>query len=151
MKMVKKVIIGSDHAGFKLKERIKKELDKKFHFEDVGAKDETPVDYPIYAEKVAKKVVKNPELLGVLTCGSGIGMSIAANKVKGVRAALAYTKKAAELAREHNNANILVLPGREEPMDDPVEIVKAFLTADFSNETRHERRIKEINVIEKEK
>ena len=149
MKMVKKVIIGSDHAGFKLKERIKKELDKKFQFDDMGTKDETPVDYPVYAEKVAKKVVKNPKFLGVLTCGSGIGMSIAANKVKGVRAALCYTKKAAELAREHNNANILVIPGREEPMDNPIEIVKTFLNTKFSSDARHKRRIKEIGVIEK--
>jgi len=149
-KTMKQVIIGSDHAGYAMKERIKKELGDKYKFVDMGTTDgEKSVDYPIYAEKVAKQVSVTPNSQGVLVCGSGIGVSIAANKVNGVRAALAYTKKAALLARQHNDANIVATAGREETMDDPVEIVQTFLETDFSGDERHARRVKEIMEIEK--
>ena len=146
---MKKVIIGSDHAGFKTKELIKKELGGKYQFIDVGPDGETSVDYPIYAEKVASQVAVTPDSQGVVVCGSGIGVSIAANKVPGIRAALAYSVNAAKLARQHNDANVVATAGREGIMDDPVEIVRTFLSTDFSGEERHARRVKEIMDIEK--
>ena len=91
----------------------------------------------------------DPELPGIVICGSGIGVCISANKIPGARCALAYTKKAAKLSREHNNANILSLPGREKTVDDPVAIAKAFLTTKFSKAARHVRRIQEIGALEK--
>ena len=146
---MKKVVIGSDHAGFALKEKIKKALGKQVEFIDVGTHSEESVDYPIYAEKVADEVARNPELQGVLVCGSGIGVTMAANKVPGIRAALAYSVNAARLSRQHNNANVLAVPGREGAMDDPLEIVQAFLATDFSGEERHARRVRQIEDIEK--
>jgi ribose 5-phosphate isomerase B len=147
---MKKVIIGSDHAGYDMKEKIKKELGDKYQFVDMGTTNgKDSVDYPIYAEKVAKQVAVTPGSQGVLVCGSGIGVSIAANKVHGVRAALGYSKNAAFLARQHNDANVIATAGREGVMDDPVEIVKTFLETDFSGDERHKRRVKEVMDIEK--
>ena len=147
---MKKVVIGSDHAGFHMKEKIKRVLGKKYDFLDMGTDDaETSVDYPVYAERVATMVALDPDLRGVVVCGSGIGVSIAANKVPGVRAALAYTEKAAQLSRMHNDANVLATAGREETMDDPVKIVKTFLETKFSGEARHARRVKMVKGIEK--
>lgn len=147
-KNMKKVVIGSDHAGFELKEKIKAKLGKSYEFLDMGTDSEAPVDYPKYAERVATLVALDPELLGVLVCGSGIGISIAANKIHGARAALAYTKEGAVLARQHNNANIVATAGREKTMDDPVQIVKAFLSTKFSGDARHARRVKMIGDLE---
>lgn len=146
---MKKIIIGSDHAGYPMKERIKKELGDQYEFVDLGTNSEASVDYPIYAEKVAQQVSVTPGAQGVLVCGSGIGVSITANKVNGIRAALAYSKSAAALARQHNNANIIATAGREETMDDPVEIVKTFLETDFSGEERHVQRVNQIMEVEK--
>jgi ribose 5-phosphate isomerase B len=147
---MKKIIIGSDHAGFDVKERIKKELGGKYEFVDLGPSDgQKSVDYPIYAEKVAKQVAVTPGSQGVLVCGSGIGVSMAANKVHGIRAALGYSKNAAFLARQHNDANVIATAGREGIMDDPVEIVKTFLETDFSGDERHARRVKEVMEIER--
>ena len=146
---MKKIIIGSDHAGYQIKEKIKQELGDQYNFVDLGPSNEEAVDYPIYAEKVAQQVAVTPGSQGVLICGSGIGMSIAANKVKGVRAALAYSKNAAKLARLHNDANIIATAGREETMDNPVEIIRTFLETDFSGDERHARRVKEMMEIEK--
>ena len=146
---MKTIIIGSDHAGYQMKERIKRELGDQYEFVDMGPDNEESVDYPIYAEKVAREVAANPDAQGVLVCGSGIGVSITANKVHGVRAALAYSKRAAELSRLHNDANIIATAGREETMDDPVEIVKTFLETDFSGEERHARRVQEMMDAEK--
>ena len=145
---MKKVIIGSDHAGYDMKERVKKELGNEYQFIDLGTNSEESVDYPVYAEKVAKQVAVTPGAQGVVICGSGIGVSIAANKVHGVRAALGYSKNAAALARQHNNANVIATAGREGVMDDPVEIVRTFLETDFSGDERHARRVKEIMDIE---
>ncbi len=147
--MKKKVVIGSDHAGFAVKERIKKELGKKYDFVDVGTDSEASVDYPVYGEKVAQQVAVSPNTQGIVICGSGIGMSIAANKVPGIRAALCYSKTAAELSRLHNDANVLAIAGREKMMDDPVEIADKFLSTDFSRDERHVRRVKGIMAIEK--
>jgi len=147
--MAKKIIIGSDHAGYQMKERIKKELGDQYEFVDLGTDSEESVDYPVYAEKVAQRVAVTPDAQGVLVCGSGIGVSIVANKVDGIRAALCYSKEAAKSAREHNNANIVATAGRSETMDDPVEIVKTFLETDFSHVDRHERRVKQMMEVEK--
>ena len=146
---MKKVVIGSDHAGFKMKERIKEKLGKTYDFLDMGTDSEEPVDYPVYAARVAEMVAGDPDLMGVVVCGSGIGVTIVANKVPGIRAALAYSENVARLAREHNNANIVATAGREETMDNPVKVVKAFLETKFSNGERHARRLKMITKIER--
>jgi ribose 5-phosphate isomerase B len=146
---MQKVVIGSDHAGFQMKERIKKELGSEFEFVDVGTHNGDSVDYPIYAEKVGQQVAISSDMKGVLVCGSGIGVSIAANKVNGIRAALCHNKRAAEMARLHNNANVIATSGREETFDDPVDVIRTFLTTDFSGEERHARRVQEMMEIEK--
>lgn len=136
-----KVILGSDHAGFELKERIKKYLDrKKISYEDLGTHSKESVDYPKYAKKVATKVVKDKEL-GILICGTGTGMVIAANKVKGARAAVAYDNYSAKMARQDNDANILTLRGRFVSFDKQIKLVKTFLESKFSGETRHKKRV----------
>jgi len=146
---MKKVVIGSDHAGFAVKERIKQELGDQYEFVDLGPDNDDAVDYPIYGEKVAQQVAVTPDAQGVVVCGSGIGISISANKVPGIRAALCYSKEAAESARQHNDANIISIAGRGQMMDDPIEIVKTFLETDFSGVDRHERRVKQMMEIER--
>ena len=142
-----KIIIGSDHAGFKLKEQIKKYLDELgYKTEDLGTNSEESVDYPSFGKKVAEKVAKTKSI-GVLVCGSGIGMSITANKVKGVRAALVYDEYTVKVSREHNNANVLCIGGRTESAKNYKKIVKTFLTTEFSKEKRHHRRVKEMDAI----
>ncbi|MBU0577223.1 RpiB/LacA/LacB family sugar-phosphate isomerase [Patescibacteria group bacterium] len=146
---MKKVVIGSDHAGFDVKERIKKELGDQYEFVDVGPDNDEASDYPIYGEKVAQQVAVTPDVQGVVVCGSGIGISIAANKVPGIRAALCYSKEAAQSARQHNDANVISIAGRTKMMDDPATIVKTFLETDFSHVDRHERRVKQMMDIER--
>ncbi len=146
---MQKIVIGSDHAGYLMKEKIKKEFSSDYDFVDLGTDNEDSVDYPIYGEKVGRQVVITPNGIGIVVCGSGIGISISANKVDGVRAALCYSKRMAEMARLHNDANILATAGREETFDDPIEIVRTFLTTKFSDEERHARRVREISEIEK--
>lgn len=146
---MQKVVIGSDHAGYDVKERIMKELGDKYNFIDLGTNSDDPVDYPIYGEKVAQQVAVNSDVIGVVVCGSGIGISISANKVLGIRAALCYSKEAAKSAKQHNNANVLSIAGRSLMMDDPVAIVDTFLSTDFSNVERHVRRVKQMMEIEK--
>jgi len=143
-----RIIIGSDHAGFKLKEKIKEFVKKLgYDVDDKGTNSEESVDYPVYAEKVAKEVSKGNQ--GILICGTGLGMSMAANKVKGVRAALAYNENAAKMAKQHNNANVLCLGSREFSEEKAKKITKAFLETDFSKEDRHAKRVKEIMDLEK--
>ncbi len=144
-----KVVIGSDHAGYEMKERIKKELGDQYEFVDVGPNSSDSVDYPVYAEKVGQQVAMSPSTQGVVICGNGVGIAIAANKVNGIRCGLAYSIETARGARQHNNANVVAVGGRSKMMDDPVEIVKIFLETDFSGEERHVRRVKEIMEIEK--
>ncbi|SHN68453.1 ribose-5-phosphate isomerase [Fervidobacterium gondwanense DSM 13020] len=143
-----KIAIGSDHAAFELKERIVEHL-KKSEVEviDCGTYSIESVDYPDYAKKVAEKVVKKECDYGILLCGTGIGMSIAANKVKGIRAALCLFPDMATYARRHNNANILVLPGRLMGIELAKWTVDAFLAAEFEG-GRHERRVKKIEELE---
>ena len=138
------IIIGSDHAGFDLKEAIKAYLaEKGYGLYDQGAHSKDPVDYPVIAKKVALKVASSGNI-GILVCGTGIGMCMAANKVRGERAALCYDEETAKLAREHNNANILCLGSRTEPSKFFKKIIRAFLAAKFSDEERHHKRVQQI-------
>ena len=145
-----KLAIASDHGGFELKERIKKALlDGAYDLEDFGCESSASCDYPDYALKVANAVAGENAEFGILVCGTGIGMSMAANKVKGIRAAVCNTAEQAKLAREHNNANILCIGGGVLENGLAEQIVKTFLTTNFSNEERHLRRINKIMEIEK--
>ena len=140
--------IGSDHAGFDLKEEIKGLLEELGHeYEDVGCFDKGSVDYPDIAYTVAKGVMSGEYDLGILICGTGIGMSIVANKVKGIRAALCLDPFTARKAREHNDANILVLAGRVLGGGLAKEMVREWLKATFQG-GRHARRLKKIEEIE---
>ncbi len=139
-----KIAIGSDHAGFKLKEEIKRFLEEKgIEVVDFGTNSEERVDYPDYAIPLAESVAKGEETFGILICGTGIGMSIAANKVKGIRASLVSDVYSAHSAREHNNANILCMGGRVLGTELAKEITNAWLNAEFLG-GRHERRINKI-------
>ncbi len=145
-----KIAIGSDHAGLDLKEHIKSYLlDKKFEVIDVGTNEKTSTDYPIYARAVCKKIQKNEADLGILICGSGIGMSITANKFKKVRAALCTNEYMARMSRAHNNANVLCMGERVIGKDLAISIVEAWLSASFEG-GRHERRVSLISEYEKE-
>jgi len=144
-----KIVIGADHAGFNIKEKIKKFLDKKkINYEDLGANSfEQSDDYPDYAEKVARKVAKDNDSKGIVVCGSGMGMAIAANKIKGIRAVCAYDKYTAKMSREHNNANVLCLRGKNFPFWKIKMILHIWLSTEFSGEERHKRRIGKIEKI----
>ncbi len=136
-----KILIASDHGGFKLKEHLKTYFKKQnYEFEDMGTYNEKSVDYPIYASKVAKRVPNEDNTLGVLICGTGIGISIAANKHKGVRAALVDSVTMARLSREHNNANIVCMGGRTTGSLIAEEIIETFINTKFEA-GRHQRRI----------
>ena len=144
------IYIGADHAGFSLKEKIKNYLDKNnIEHEDLSGKGNKNDDYPDFAFKVAEKVSKNKNSRGILICGTGTGMVIAANKVKGIRAAVAYDNYSARASREHNNANILCLRGRNFHENKNLQLVKIWLNAKFSKVKRHERRLRKITKYEK--
>ena len=144
---MKKVVVGSDHAGVRVKNLVVKALDSLgFSVKDFSLLNEPGDDYPDFAELVAKEVVRSKSV-GVLVCGSGIGMSIAANKVRGVRAALCRTPRDAVLARQHNDANVLVLSGKTLGKDVGL-IVKKFFSSGFE-QGRHLRRVKKIKALEK--
>ena len=141
---MKKIFISSDHAGFKLKETIKDYLrNKKVKFEDLGPNDDSSVDYPDYAHKVAKKVKLKKSNVGILVCGSGTGMNIAANKHKNIRAAQCFNLKSTKLSRLHNDANIITLGSRLITKKNALRFVDTFLTTDFDG-GRHLKRIKKI-------
>ncbi len=149
MKAKPMIILGSDHAGFRIKEFIKGILArKKFTIKDVGTFGLEPVDYPEYAERVALEVRKGRNRKGILTCGTGIGASIAANKIPGIRAALVCNAKDARLSIEHNNANILVLGGRPYDKELTKRIIGIWFRSEFQG-GRHRRRLNEISKIEK--
>jgi len=144
-----KIAIASDHAGFAEKERLKPLLTELgIQFEDLGTNSEQSVDYPDYARKVGDQVAAGHVEQGLLVCGSGTGMAIAANKVPGVRAALAWNEETARLAREHNDANVLALGARTTPADQLPKIVRAWFAAKFDR-GRHERRVNKILEIER--
>lgn len=136
--------IASDHAGFEAKEKVKKILEDLGHMPvDFGTHSEDSVDYADYAVQVAEKVDDGENEKGILICGSGQGMCMTANKFKNVRAALVYDDESARLSREHNNANVLCLPGRQLSDDELKKYVKTWLETKFEG-GRHERRIKKI-------
>ena len=140
----KRVILASDHAGFKLKEEIKKFLIKKRkRILDLGTKNTNSVDYPDYAHLLSKKMNKNKNQFGILICGSGTGMSMAANKHKNIRAALCYDIKSAKLSRLHNNANVMTIGARLIKKNIALKCVNTFLKTDFDG-GRHLRRVKKI-------
>ena len=141
---MRKIFISSDHAGFKLKETIKDYLkNKKIKFEDLGPKDDNSVDYPDYAHKVARKVKSNNSNVGILVCGSGTGMNIAANKHKNIRAAQCFNLKSTKLSRLHNDANIITLGSRLVTKKNALKFVSVFLNTKFEG-GRHSRRVKKI-------
>ena len=141
---MKKIFISSDHAGFKLKETIKDYLrNKKVKFEDLGPKDDSSVDYPDYAHKVARKVKSRKSNIGILVCGSGTGMNIAANKHKNIRAAQCFNLKSTKLSRLHNDANIITLGSRLVTKKNALKFVSVFLNTKFEG-GRHSRRVKKI-------
>lgn len=143
--MATKIIpIGCDHAGFELKGKVIDFLKEKgYEIKDYGCYSEESIDYPDFAHPVAEHV-ENENALGVLLCGSGNGINMTANKHQGIRAALCWTTEIAELARQHNNANILTLPARFLEADEALDIVEAFFATDFEG-GRHERRVNKIS------
>lgn len=140
-----KVLIASDHAGYELKEKIKNKFGQDFEFEDLGTNSTESVDYPNFAHPLAEKVVDTPNQYGVLICGTGNGMQMCANKHSGVRAALCWQPEIAELARQHNNANILVMPARFIEENLAYETFTRFFSTEFEG-GRHERRVLRINI-----
>ncbi|TNF08219.1 MAG: ribose 5-phosphate isomerase B [Bacillota bacterium] len=142
-----RIAIGSDHGGYELKEHIKSYLSSKdIEFTDYGTHSTASVDYPDYAKKVGEAVTKDRFDFGIVICGTGIGISIAANKVKGVRAALVYDENTARLAKAHNHANIIALGGRTTPFDKAISILESFMNE--QEEERHMNRINKIKEIE---
>ena len=145
-----RVVIGSDHAGFDLKETIKALLGRMgVPCEDVGASSAASSDYPDYAAAAARLILDGRADRGILVCGTGIGMVIAANKIPGIRAALACSAATARLARAHNDAHILTLGGRTTPPADVEPIVRAFLTTEYEG-GRHDGRLAKIARLERE-
>jgi ribose 5-phosphate isomerase B len=147
--MATKLVIGSDHAGYALKEKVKQFISSHFDLDitDVGTYSEDSTDYPDYAHQAATAVSADLEnTVGVLICGSGNGISMAANKHAEIRCALSWLPEIAELARLHNNANIVSLPARFIDENTAFDIVKTFLTTDFEG-GRHERRVNKIACV----
>ena len=141
------IALGADHAGFEYKENIKGLLNSMgLEFQDFGTFSTDPVDYPDYGHLVAEAVAQGKAESGILICGTGVGMSIVANKHQGIRAANVESVEAAVLARKHNNANILAIGARIVPWERAVQIVKAFFTTEFEG-GRHERRVLKIHSL----
>jgi len=146
-----KIAIGCDHRGYKLKEAIKDFLKKKgIDVIDEGTFSEDSVDYPDFAKKVCLSIKNEEAQRGILICGTGIGMSITANKFRGIRAALALDEFMAEMASNHNNANVICLSAIYTTPEKGVAIVEKWLNTPFSNEERHRRRVEKIKKIEEE-
>ena len=141
-----RIAIGSDHGGYKLKEQIKKHF-SDYNWLDLGTNSEQSVDYPDYAHKMAKCLRQNQAELGILICGTGIGISIAANRHKGIRAALLYNQDAARLAKLHNNANVLVFGGRTMSVDDVIQDIEIFMQTEYEG-GRHQKRLDKIETME---
>lgn len=141
-----KIYIGSDHAGVGLKTLVKERFGGQFEFVDAGTFTTESVDYPDFAHEVASKVLNDSQSLGILICGTGNGMAITANKHAGVRAALCWAPEIAALAKQHNNANIIVLPARFISEEQAMATLAAFFDAKFEG-GRHQRRIDKINIL----
>ena len=141
---MKKIFIASDHAGYNLKKEIIKKFSKKLIFEDLGSNNSNKsVDYSDYAHKLCRKVIKNKSNIGILVCGSGMGMTMAANKHKNIRAALCYSVKNVKLSRLHNDANVITLGGRLTSKKLAFKCLNAFLITNFEG-GRHKKRVKKI-------
>ena len=146
--MTKKIALGADHAGFQIKEKLKATLDELgFEYEDVGTFSLDSVDYPDFSQKVGEKIESGDAEKGILVCGSGIGVAIAANKMHGVRAAQAWNEETARLSRQHNNANVLTIGARVIPETEIPKIVKAWLETDFEG-GRHAARVEKMMNLE---
>ncbi len=142
--MTERIPIASDHAGFELKEHLSKALrEMGYDVDDIGTHSPASTDYPDYAHPLAEKVERGEVARGVLLCGTGLGMSYAANRHPGVRAAVAWSPEIAELARKHNDANVLVLPARFVSEEDGVRILKTWLETPFEG-GRHQKRVDKI-------
>ena len=141
---MKKLFISSDHAGYKLKEQIKKKFEKRYFFNDLGTNNsKISVNYPDYAHRLCKKVANNNKNMGILICGSGMGMSIAANRHKKIRAAVCYSVKNTKLSRLHNNANIITLGSRLTKKNIAFKCIEVFINTKFEG-GRHKKRVKNI-------
>ena len=141
---MKKIFISSDHAGFNLKEQIKKKFFKKYSFEDLGTHDsKISVNYPDFAHKLCRKVSNNSKNIGILVCGSGMGMSMAANRHKKIRAAVCYSVKNTKLSRLHNNANVITLGSRLTKKNIAFKCIDVFINTKFEG-GRHKKRVKKI-------
>ena len=142
--LFKKICIASDHAGFSLKEKIKHSLiNKNISIIDLGPNSNNSVDYPDFAKKVSNRIKQKKSDIGILVCGSGTGMSLSANKTKGIRAAVCYNLKSTRLSRQHNNANIICLGSRLTKNKIALNLVNIFLRTKFEG-GRHQRRVKKI-------
>ena len=144
-----RITIGSDHGAFELKEFVKTVLeDLKIEVNDVGTFEKNSVDYPDIAEKVCEEVINGKSERGIVLCGTGIGISIAANKIKGIRCALCNDVYSAKKSREHNDANVLAMGGRILGFGIAEEIVRIWFSTDFDGDSRHKRRVNKISAIE---
>ncbi len=145
-----KIAIGADHAGYETKEKIKRVLDEMgIEYEDLGTYSPEPVDYPDFGAAVGKKVAAGEADEGIVICGSGIGIAIAANKIKGIRAAQAWNEETARLARQHNNANVLAIGARVLSEEEIHKILKAWFETKFEG-GRHAKRIEKIKQLEEQ-
>lgn len=143
------IAIGSDHAGYELKQQLIAYFkEKEIPYKDFGTDGLALVDYPDYGIKVGEAVVSGNYAFGIVICGTGIGISISANKVKGVRAALIYDENTARLAKQHNNANVIALGGRTHPFELAVKLVETFRNETY--EPRHQKRLDKLSIYEKE-
>ena len=142
--LFKKICIASDHAGYNLKEQIKKRFKNKYIFQDLGTDNSSKsVNYPDYAHKLCKKISKSSKNIGILICGSGMGMSMAANRHKKIRAAVCYSVKNTKLSRLHNNANIITLGSRLTKKNTAFKCIEVFMKTKFEG-GRHNKRVKKI-------
>ena len=145
-----KIAIGADHAGFEVKEKIKQQLEEmNLEVEDLGTVSTDSVDYPDFGAKVGREVASGNADEGIVVCGSGIGIAIAANKVRGVRAAQAWNEETARLARQHNDANVLSIGARVIPSEEIPKIVRAWFDAKFEG-GRHTGRVAQISALEQQ-
>lgn len=143
-----KIFIASDHAGYEAKEELKKRLEKdSYDIKDLGTYSDERVDYPDFAHSTCKEVLKNKNSQGILVCGSGIGMSMTANRYDGIRAALCHNTYSAQMARAHNDANVLCLGGRVNKIDELQEITTVWLKSEFEG-GRHQGRIIKMDTKE---
>jgi len=144
-----RIAVGSDHAGFNLKEELKSFIGNEYEIVDVGAHSTDPADYPDFAEALALEIVEHRVERGILICGSGVGASIASNKIPGIRAGICHDTYSAHQSVEHDNVNVLVLGARIIGIEVAREIVVSFLGARYTAEERHERRLGKVLDIEK--